>query len=122
MYTNIEGRKYARPMRIKDMARYIGKTDRSVYRLIKWLSDKNLARRGRDGAVVINPDMIMLGTRLHASEYYLFKDILQSKVSKKYDRLLTMEYLDCLEDYTEEEIKELERLKREGEVDGMETV
>lgn len=111
--TSQGGRKYARPMKTKDMAKYIGKTERSVFRLLHWLMDKDLVRRGKDGSLVVNPDRIILGSRLHASEYYLFRDILQDRVSKKYDRLLMLEYLDCLEDYTEEEIKEMQRLKQE---------
>lgn len=109
----IQGRKYPRPMTAQDMAKIIGKSIRTVFRLLKWLRDKDLVRRGKEGAIVVNPNMITLGSRLHAGEYYLYKDILQDKVSKKYDRLLTMEYLGCLEELTEEEIKELERLRKE---------
>ena len=60
MLTSKGGRKYSRPMQVKDMAKYIGKTNRSVYRLIKWLMDNNLVRRGKDGAIVVNPDKLIL--------------------------------------------------------------
>lgn len=96
------GKEYSKPMTVEDIARIIGKSKRTAYRLLDWCKDKGLLRRGIDNILVVNPDMIMLGNRLHASEYMLYKDILKNKVSAKYDRLLQMEYLGCLEDPEEE--------------------
>ena len=58
--TSNKGRKFARPMQVKDIARYIGKTNRSAYRLLGWLKEKDLVRRSENKSLIVNPDKILL--------------------------------------------------------------
>ena len=58
--TSNKGRKFARPMQVKDVARYIGKTDRSAYRLLEWLKEKDLVRRSENKSLIVNPDKVLL--------------------------------------------------------------
>lgn len=94
--STVGGRDYGRPMALKDVAKIIGKSTRSATELIKWCREKDLLRRGTDGVLVVNPDLVQLGNRVSAIEYFCYKDRLKDTVGAKYIRLLEEEYSNII--------------------------
>ena len=60
--------------------------------LVRWLIDNDMCRRGLDGVLIVNPNYVQLSTRITATEYMAFRDVLD--IPKKYKIFLYKEYVN----------------------------
>ena len=67
----------------------------TAYKFLEWCYEKDYLRKDEEyGSLIVNPDKIMLGSRINGREYWTFRDILEEKIPPKYVRMLTLEAND----------------------------
>lgn len=97
----------ARDVGCKKIMEQLGLSKPTTYKFLDWCFEHDYLRKDEEyGSLIVNPEKIMLGSRISGREYWVYRDLLEDKIPPKYVRMLTMEAKDeILEEYEEEELE-----------------